>query len=294
MSVRRVGAVAVVVVAAIFAVVATASAFGLVGDPAVVTQQADRLGRQGRAVLISDSAWLGIKTYGAVDSIQGFEHQLDLASCRRRVAMSCVNYDGFVPMSLLDVVDWGGGTYDTLIVATGYNDSDHDFRDDVADIVGLARADGFVRVVWLTLRSNVTYTSPGSAGFAGVFEHNNRTLHELVASGAYPEVVIADWAAYSRDRPEWFAADGIHLRHSGPWAAGDYVSRKIAFLDERPCPQPVRPGEPIRSPCADPDATGPIVDLEAVYPVGEPYPREPFVLEFEGSSSWPAPPWWAD
>ncbi len=203
MSLRRAGALgAVIACVATAAVVVTASAFGLVGDPAVVTQQADRLGRQGRAVLISDSAWLGIKTYGAVDSIQGFDHQLDLASCRRRVTTSCLNYDGFVPMPLLDEVAWRNGTYDTLIVATGYNDSDHDFSDDVASIVGLARTDGFARVVWLTLRSNVTYTSPGSAGFAEVFERSNRTLSGLVASGAYAEVVIADWAAYSRDRPE--------------------------------------------------------------------------------------------
>ena len=270
-----------------------ASVAAAVGDGAVVTQPAERLDRQDRALLVSDSAWLGINTYGAADSVQGFAHQLDLASCRRRVSTSCVNYDGFVPMTLVEEVAWRHGTYDTLIVATGYNDSDHDFSDDVADIVALARDDGFVRVVWLTLRSNVTYTSPDSAGYAAVFRHNNETLRELVTSGTYPEVVIADWATYSQDRPEWFAPDGIHLRRAGPWAAGDYISRKMAFLDGRPCAQPLRPGTAGEGVCDDPDATGAIADLDALYPIGEPYPKEPFVLEFEGSSSWPAPPWWA-
>ncbi|MEO6652178.1 MAG: hypothetical protein ABIP17_05910 [Ilumatobacteraceae bacterium] len=124
---------------------------------------------------------------------------------------------------------------------------------DVDTIVDLARRDGIVRIV----------------------------LREIV--GTYPEMVIADWSTYNRDRPEWFAPDGIHLRRAGPWAVGDYISRKTASLDDRPCPQPVRPGKTASNPCPDPDTTGPIADLDALYPIGEPYPREPFLLEFESS-----------
>ena len=271
---------------------AAAVAATVVDTAATVTVPAERLDRHDRALLISDSAWLGIKTYGAVDSVQGFEHMLDLASCRRRVVTSCRNYDGHVPMTLLDEVAWRRGSHTTLIVATGYNDSDHTFRRDVETIVGLARSHGYDRIVWLTLRSNVSYESPGDAGHAAVFERNNATLVELVASGAYPDVVIADWASYARDRPEWFADDGIHLRRAGPFAAGDYVSRKMAFLDGRACPQPTAPGGVPDDPCPDPDVTGAVVDVEAVYPVGEPAPSSHFVLEWEGASSWPAPPWW--
>lgn len=268
-----------------------ASAMSIAGTPAIVTESAIRLDSQARALLVSDSAWLGMRTYGGVDSVQGFEHELDLASCRRRVARSCTNYNGFVPITVFDELEWRRGAYDTLIMATGYNDSDHDFVDDVNDIVGLAREQGFKRIVWLTLRSNVTYQSPGSAGFAAVFARNNQSLRDLVASGGYPEIVIADWATYAHDQPLWFSTDGIHLRNPGAFAAGDYISRKMAFLDRRPCPQP---GSNMSTNCEDPDATGPIVDLDALYPIGEPWPREPFVLEYEGSSSWPDPPWWAD
>lgn len=261
-------------------------------DPAVVSSPAVRLSSHDRALLVSDSAWLGIKTYGAVDSVQGFEHMLDLASCRRRVVTSCRNYNGHVPIPLAEEVAWRKGSFNTLIVATGYNDSDQNFRADVDTIVGLTRRLGYERVLWLTLRENVSYRSPGNAGFAEVFARNNTTLRELAASGAYPELVVADWAIYSHDRPEWFARDGIHLRDAGPWAAGDYVSRKIASLDGRPCAMPLQPGAPVPDPCPDPDATGAIVDVYGVYPLDRPAPRDPFVLEWEGFSSWPGPPWW--
>jgi hypothetical protein len=253
---------------------------------------ASRHDPQPRALLVSDSAWLGIKTYGAVDAVQGFEHMLDLASCRRRVTPSCRNYDGHVPVTLLDEVRWRRGVYDTLIVATGYNDSDHNFRDDVATITELTRSYGYERVVWLTLRSNVSYSSPGGSGFNEVFARNNATLRELADSGDYPELVIADWATYARDMTEWFARDGIHLRRSGPWAAADYISRKIAFLDQQPCAMPAAAGAAPLDPCPDPDAGSPAVDLEAIYPIGQPYPWEPFQMEWEGHSSWPDTPRW--
>ena len=278
----------------------------VVDDGALVDERAERLGNAvaiapaprpaPRAVpdlLVSDSAWLGMHNYGGVDSVRGFPHELALASCRRRVAPSCGNVNGFVPITALQEIDSRGFGYHTLIMATGYNDSDHNFRSDLGEIMALTRSLGYQRVVWLTLRSNVTYTSPGNAGFGAVFERNNETLREIAASGRYPELFVADWAVYARDHPEWFSPrDGIHLRNHGAFAAGDYISRKIAFLDGRPCPYPLRPGEQVMPYCADPDATGPVADLDGLYPIGEPFPSGTFVLEFEGSSSWPDPPWW--
>jgi hypothetical protein len=260
---------------------------------ASVAEPAARLDPPDRALLVSDSAWLGIHYYGSVDVVQGFDHTLALASCRRRVVTSCRNYDGFVPVTLLDVVEASGDSYSTLIVATGYNDSDRAFAAEVDRIVSTARNLGYGRIVWLTLRTEgVTYESPGDFGFAAVFERNNATLAELVASGRYPEVVVADWASYAREHAEWFAPDGIHLRLLGTYAASDYVSRKMAFLDGRPCPRPTQVGRPPADPCPDPDATGPVVDLAGIYPVDRSAPRPAFVLEFVGHGSWPEPPWW--
>jgi hypothetical protein len=275
------------------AVAVAGSAFAAAPEVATVAQVAQRVDPPDRAVLISDSAWLGIHFYGTVDVVQGFPHTLALASCRRRVVGSCTNYDGFVPVTLLDVVEAEGDRYSTLIVATGYNDGDRAFAEEFETIVSTARSLGYRRIVWVTLRSNgVTYESPDDFGFAAVFDRNNTTLAQLVASGEYPDVVIADWATYARQRTEWFADDGIHLRPRGTYAASDYISRKLAYLDGRACPQPVRAGDAPHDPCPDPDVTGAVVDLASVYPVDRSAPRPAFRMEFVGHGSWPDPPWW--
>ena len=281
---------------AILAAVAAAGSMTVVAATTVgtarVERPAERVDAPDRALLVSDSAWLGIHFYGTVDAVQGFDHTLALASCRRRVVDSCRNYDGFVPVTLLDVVRAEGDAYSTLIVATGYNDSDHAFASEFETIVATARELGYRRIVWLTLRAHgVTYESPGDAGYAAVFERNNATLAQLVGSGRYPEVVVADWATYARDHTTWFAFDGIHLRPPGNYAATDYISRKLAHLDGRACPEPRRAGEPPEDPCPDPDVTGAVVDLADVYPVAT-TPRLPLQLEFVGHGSWPDPPWW--
>ena len=259
---------------------------------ATVGSQATREAPPHRVLLVSDSAWLGIKTYGAIDAVQGFEHMFDLGSCRRRVVNSCRNYDGHVPITMYEEIAWRAGTFDTLVVATGYNDSDHNLVADVDTIVTLARANGYRRVVWVTLRSNVEYVSQDHAGFAAAFERANVALAGIVAAGTYPELVIADWAGYAEHQDPWFANDGIHLRREGPWAAADYISRKLAFLEDRACPQPDRPGVPIADPCPDPDVMGPTIDLRGLYPIGEPNPTTGFQMEWAGHSSWPSPAWW--
>ena len=261
-------------------------------DAATVQAPAVRLELPDRALLISDSAWLGMQFYSGVDQVQGFDHTLSLKSCRRRVSTSCTNYEGTAPITLYEEVAGKAVGYTTLIVATGYNDSDNRFTEDIDDIVMLARSYGYERIVWLTLRSNVTYTSPDNAGYAEVFERSNAALRRLVEADTYPEIMIADWADYSRDRPEWFSSrDGIHLRRLGGYAAGDYISRKMAFLDSRACPQPASSGDEPLDPCPDPDGQGPVIDLETIYPT-DGSQGIPFTLYYEGSSSWPNLPWW--
>ncbi|MEM1333130.1 MAG: hypothetical protein AAGG08_06690 [Actinomycetota bacterium] len=162
-----------------------------VGGSATASERAERVttpDRPTRALLISDSAWLGLRLRGAYDAVQGTDVTLALASCRRRVSPSCENSTGFIPITLLQELaehpagagggggggDGGGGGgaeagHDTLIVATGYNDDDARFTDEVNEIITAARSLGHTRVIWLTLRSNVAYVSPGTAGFAEVF-----------------------------------------------------------------------------------------------------------------------------
>lgn len=288
---RRVGALLVGAVAVL--AVANAAALERVDEAATISVQAHRMAPPTVALLVSDSAWLGLKNYAAIDAVQGFDHTLDLGSCRRRVSTSCRNYDDHVPITMYEEIALRGRTTSTLIVATGYNDGDHNFVSDFELIIQLTRSLGYERVVWLTLRDDVAYRSPGGLGFGEVFSNNNATLKALVASGSYPEVTIADWSSYANSHPEWFATDGIHVRRAGPWAAADYISRKMAFIERRPCAQPLATGQRVQNPCPDPDYTGLQVDLDSLYPIGDPFPTDQFFIEWEGQSSWPNPPWWA-
>src|SRR5690606_21590742 len=121
------------------------------GEGATVVRPAVRHTPPGRTLVISDSAWLAIKAYGTIAVVQGFHHDLALASCRRRVVRSCRNYDGSVPTTAYqEVLDHGAG-YTTLVQAAGYDDSDRDFVAEVEHTIGATRALGYERVVWVTL-----------------------------------------------------------------------------------------------------------------------------------------------
>lgn len=289
---RKIAIALALAAASATAVMLAAAPADRINDRATASAPAVRTAPPNRALLISDSAWLSFKLYGTMDSVQGFDHTLALASCRRRVTTSCTNFDGYVPITLYDELDAHPFGYSTLIVATGYNDDDRNFARDIEAIVTLARSHGYTRIVWLTLRSNVSYTSPGNAGFAEVFARSNDTLQDIASRGTYPEIVVADWATYARDEPTWFANDGIHLTIRGSYAAGDYMSRKMAFLDGNACPQPGSAGAASLDPCPDPDVHGPIIDLDSLYPLSQRGPDANFQLSWEGSGSWPAPPWW--
>ena len=119
-------------------VASVALAFGA-GETARVAAPAVRIAAPEPVLLVSDSAWLGIKTYGAIDAMQGAHHVLDLASCRRRVTGSCRNYDGHVPVTVLQELQAHGDNFHTLVVATGYNDGSQGFTDDFERIVAEAR-----------------------------------------------------------------------------------------------------------------------------------------------------------
>jgi hypothetical protein len=252
-------------------VVGVAVASGRIdGAAAEPTASADRLEIPDRAVVIGDSAIAALRWVpGADNAIVGFGHTLDLESCRRLFFESCRGREERRPPTLYQAMDFHAGKYLTLVVATGYNDGPSSFHESFVAVVDKARRLGFERIVWFSLRSDVDYVSPGSIGNHETFAQNNAVLRSLLTTDAYPDVVLADWGDYSADRSEWFVTDGVHYRQVGAWAASDYLSRKMAFLDGRACPFPVAPNEEPQDPCPDPDVTGPIADVEALYPIGE-------------------------
>lgn len=267
LSSRGVVALAAGVVAMFGGVVAAAGFDRAVDQP---TEQADRVQTPTPAVVIGDSAIAALRWVpGADNAIVGFEHTLDLESCRRLYATSCVGREGRRPPSLYEAMDFHAGKYQTLIVATGYNDGTSGFGSSFVNVVDKARRQGYARILWFTLRSDVDYVSPGSVGNHETFARNNQVVLDLLATGDYPDVVLADWGGYSADEQDWFVTDGVHYRQVGAWAASDYLSRKMAFLEERACPFPTTPDAEPQNPCPDPDVTGPQADIEALYPIGD-------------------------
>ena len=234
------------------------------------TEPAVRVDPPERAVVIGDSAISALRWVPHADSaIVGFEHTLDLESCRRLFDSSCYGREGRRPPTVYDALELHGDKHYTLVVATGYNDGSHRFQLSFEQIVAKARALGYHRILWWTLRSDVDYVAPGAVADHTTFAVNNQIIRDQFATGYYPDVVLADWGGYTADKHEWFVTDGVHYRAVGAWAASDYLTRKMAFLENRPCPVPVAPGTAPQDPCPDPDVTGPIADVEALYPIGE-------------------------
>ncbi len=261
--------VAVAIIIAVAAGTAVA-ATRVIGPADVPTESARRLDPPYRAVVVGDSAISALRWVPRAEgAVVGFEHTLDLESCRRLWYRSCYGREGRLPPTVYEALDIHGPKYSTLVVATGYNDGSPGFGDSFTAVVGRARQLGYTRIVWWTLRSDVDYVSPGSISNHVTFAANNRTVVDLLATGAYPDVVLADWGGYTADKAEWFVTDGVHYRAVGAWAAADYLTRKMAYLEGRACPVPDSPTADVADPCPDPDVTGPVADIEALYPIGE-------------------------
>ena len=203
--------------------------------------------------MIGDSALAALNwAPDARHAVIAYDTTLDLKACRRLYRPSCATPQ---PTTAYEALSAHGGHFETAVIAVGYNDVAAITAEGFVAVVDRARSLGYTRIVWWTLRD------------LGSFSERNDVVRQLIATGQYPDVALADWGGYTASRPDWFVADGVHFRVIGAWAAADYLTRKLAFLDRRICPVPVAPGVPADDPCPDPDLTGPIADLAALYPV---------------------------
>jgi hypothetical protein len=209
-------------------------------------------------LFIGDSSFAGIRWNGALSYLQGadFDHRLE--SCRRLIGASCRGREDYAPATALSEL-WSvtPGRYSTVVIATGYNDRSSTFRAALDAVIAATRAKGIDRVVWMTYRENVGFISPAAASNAASFALNNSVLRSAAASGAYPELILADWHGYTIARPDWLTADGVHFTTSGARAAAEYTSRVLAALERRRCPAGIGGVAMAAGWCADPDITGP-------------------------------------
>ncbi len=217
-----------------------------------------------RVLLIGDSSLEGLKFYShALDAIGGMTYVLDAESCRRLIRPSCHSLAGNTPNTALEAIRDAAGSFDAVVVGTGYNEGSNGFGQSFDAIVSAARAKGAVSIVWMNYRLRDGLTRGGTDN-NGSYVLNNATLLQKVASGAYPDVVIANWRDYTQPVREWFVPDGIHYQPTGALGAADYISRWITSLFSEPCPKPAIVGGPIANPCTSPDGRPP-PDVHALY-----------------------------
>ncbi len=228
-----------------------------------------------RVFIVSDSTMAGLEWTGATGGLQGFEPHLYLESCRRLVMRSCRGRDGVtVPTTATQVIQGlsGIGPEDILLVSAGYDDWYTRFASDFDTVVATARARGFHHIAWATYVHEVDYEQPPSTPGSLIpnYEYLNQILRAKVASGAYPEVRIWDLDGYTDGARGWFYADGVHETELGAWGVADWISRHVRAFDDRPCPQPWRPGGSLADPCPDPDPLPAFIghpDLRGLYPI---------------------------
>lgn len=216
-----------------------------------------------RVLLVGDSTMLTIRRYGALGALRGFDVTYEAASCRTLAVPSCGPEPR--PTNALEVITTASGPFDVVVVMAGYDEWWTSFPSSFDAVVDAARSQGAEHIVWLTFREGVGYTAPDGSTANEAFVKNNETLRTKVASGAVPDVMLADWFAYTTPPGDWLALDGIHITEPGAFGLADYLSRIVAHLDGRPCPVPLDIGLPAGSPCPHPDTHARPADIGALY-----------------------------
>lgn len=237
--------------------------------PATTGPAPDRRAPQ-RVLVVSDSAFAGMRwNRGATDLLIGAEFHVDLESCRRLVAPSCVGREGYAPHTALQAIErWPAWELDTVVMAVGYNDRLGGFADHVDHVVTAARDRGVRTIVWMALREQVGYRPPGSA--AHDYPWMNLVLRERAAGWVErggPRLVVLEWGDYTAHQHGWLRSDGVHATRMGAHGQADTIARAVAAVDAAPCPMPLAPGLEPADPCPLPGSPDALVlpDLLGLY-----------------------------
>ena len=133
--------------------------------------------------------------------------------CRRLIDVTC---DGRGDPSALTILSGGGIRGDVLIVGVTNSEWAPAFSSAVDQVMAKARALGFERVIWMTS------ARPGTNS-----AQVNTILRQQAATD--PGMRIADWPAYAAGHPEWFWADGIHLKTTtGKLALANFLAAQVS------------------------------------------------------------------
>jgi hypothetical protein len=215
-----------------------------------------------RVLLIGDSTLQAVERYHKLAVLLGMDPVYEARSCRLLAVPSC----GRNPApNAVTVIDTAEGNFDIVVIMAGYDQWYDTFADSFDQVVASARAKGARRIIWLSYPEGVDYLLPNGTPGNESLVNINQIMRDKIAGGAFPDVVIADWFNYASAAPEWFNKDDIHLSPTGATGVADYISRQVASAASLQCPMPREPGVPAEVPCPNPDTSGPLVDLMALY-----------------------------
>ena len=152
---------------------------------------------------------------------RGVDLELELAACRRLGDASCP-YDGVRPPNVIDrAQELGADLGPVVVVVVGYNDYEANYAENIDDAMAVFRKAGVQHVLWATLR----------AGRQSYVDMNDMIL---AAAKKYPEITVLDWDALSRDQPDWFQPDGIHLTPPGAEGMAAMIEEALVGLGVAP------------------------------------------------------------
>jgi len=129
----------------------------------------------------------------------GLNVRFEADACRRLEAPSCG--DPPPPTALQTIEGDGRALGQVVVMDVGYNDAASTYAAELDTAMRDMVAAGVRHVIWVTLRERY---------------ENYHLMNEVIrnARRRWPQLVVADWNAYSAGKP-WFAADGIHLNAGG-------------------------------------------------------------------------------
>ena len=165
-----------------------------------------------RVTVVTDSVG-GILHYpggGGAALGRGIDLDVEAKVCRRLVTMGCQPDVGSLPPpSALETINaLGPQIGSTVVIDVGYNDNAASYGADLDETMTALDAAGVRHVVWVTL-------SETQSGWIQIDDAIR------AAPARWPQLVVADWAAYSAGQP-WFV-DLAHLNVAGGLALANFL-----------------------------------------------------------------------
>ena len=140
----------------------------------------------------------------------GVDLDLEVAPCRRLVNPSCPPS----PPNTMELIRQRGAALGpNIVMVVGYNEYADEWADSVDTTLDAFEHIGVEHVFWLTMIGHVPYLKMNDELKAAAEKH--------------PKLTVIDWYVYSRNHPDWFQDDGLHLGGIGPQAMAKLIRKKL-------------------------------------------------------------------